>query len=270
MVTGCGFISQDKLIKLSKKVGEQLTSQTLRNYIKSDLCSGALGTENGIQVRGIMPDYPKDTIAEAFAAHAMLKVRGRKLDKIEVILAKKLGENILKGKFHSSEYKYILYDIVDAYDRKAEETLSIVNDKIIYEVFKKPTLFNIMEFDRNKPTKHKEYLIETIVAYAAEWIVLYANFSQEPFLEIKQNLQFVDAGILANVVEIAGADEKIYAGFNKRINGFFFEKDKENLVDPIYLIELYSFQMDIADKEKLLIKNLQNDPYYKAPLKFHF
>ena len=83
-------------------------------------------------------------------------------------------------------------------------------------------------------------------------------------------MQFVDAGILANVVELVGADEKFYAGFNKITNGFFFEKNKENLVDPTYLMELYLYQMDIPDKEKLLIKNLQNDPYYKAPLKFQF
>lgn len=90
------MLPKSELLKLTKCLGESISDNTLRNYIKANLVDGAIGSKTGISVRGKTTYYPISTAFHAVIAKAMMKRERRRLDQVEVVFARACAMKILK------------------------------------------------------------------------------------------------------------------------------------------------------------------------------
>lgn len=236
------MLSQTALIEISNSLGCSITPQTLRNYIKTGLCHGALNTPNGIEARGILPSYPDETLPEAMAAKAMLEVSGRKLDRISVILAKNLGAYIIKnGTEILKKDNTTIFESMSSGLCKTLGQLELSNDKIIWKKSTQPSMSSILLGKSTQKIKHKEFTIRFIEKLAAEWLTLYVNFSSSEFIKIKQQFQSLHYLLMLRPVLLADF-ENTYVGYTNE--GFTFSNERRIFLSIVDRVRSYSHYAD--------------------------
>lgn len=210
------MITQDELIKASTEFGLPLTTQTLRNYIKSGLCHGAVNTESGIQTRGILPVYPPITLAEALTAKALLEVSGRKLDRIQVVFAKFYANEILsKGPRAFLDYEETVALVANNLQHLGYKVeVDVSKNKLIWRKSVSPTMAQILSGHSQSKGKLKEFNLYTITFCAAEWITLFANFCNDDFRKLRLKYPKLNINVILNTVHLPEADE--YVGLTKQ------------------------------------------------------
>ena len=265
------MIPQDELLTTSKQLGLPLTAQTIRNYIKSGLCQGALNTDTGIQTRGILPSYPKATLAEALTAKSMLQVSGRKLDRVQVILAKALGIYILHNGFD------IKNDIIDenvlqniAVKQKSYGyELEVEKNKIIWKMHKAPTVSQILSGNVNGELKYKEYKLDEIMRLSAEWISIFVNLSNDTVINMKLSYPYIDILIMLNTVFLekfniyVGCDHYGRYDFKSKNSFFITPEEKFILFSKSFMYKkLVTENPALIDSSKTYLEKIKTIPAF--------
>lgn len=223
------MLNQYDVLNYCKELGFSLTTQTLRNYIKTGLCTGAVNTTNGIEARGILPIYPDRTLPEVLAAKVMLEVSGRKLDRIVVILAKNLASYILT---HGVDI--IFKDNIDIFMAmtngldKSHGELEFFDNIIKYRKIAKPSMKNILTGKGEQKAKCKEFWLKNIVSLAAEWLTLYLNFNDDDFKVLRRKSTELDILLILRPIKIANPII-FYVGYS--YNGYMFSQENINFLD---------------------------------------
>lgn len=264
------MIPQDELITTSKQLGLPLTAQTIRNYIKSGLCHGALNTETGIQTRGILPSYPNTTLAEALTAKSMLQVSGRKLDRVEVILAKALGSYILYNGFdiQNDVNVNVLQDIADKQKAYGYE-LEVEKNKIIWKMHKAPTVSQILSGNLNGELKYKEYKLDEIMRLAAEWISIFVNLSNDTVIKMKLSYPHIDILLMLNTVFLekfniyVGCDHHGRYDFKSKNNFFITPEEKFKLFSQSFVYKkLVTENPELIDSSNAYLEETKTLPAF--------
>ncbi len=91
------MLGQKEILKITRLAGYPVSESSLRNYIKEELCTGAIDTDKGISTQGRSAFYPFLTAIEAAVAKDMLKKSGRRLENKHVHFARWLGTRFIDG-----------------------------------------------------------------------------------------------------------------------------------------------------------------------------
>lgn len=241
------MINQYELIEESRRLSCPLTTQTLRNYIKAGLCHGAINTNNGIEARGVLPVYPIVTLPEALTAKTMMEVKGRKLDKIVVILAKVLGSYILKNE--PGIIKQNSDDIFKAITANLSPnigTFSLTEDIITWTKFNRQDIMAIMTGRGTTVSKGKDYSIRSIIALSAEWVTLFANYCNSDFRRLRE--KYPNIPYLITIRNVLLTDfSGIYVGQHSYHDYYLFSNNSDDLLSRER--KLNNLKIYLADKE---------------------
>lgn len=130
------MLGQKEVLNITKWLKLPVSESSLRNYIREELCLGALETKNGISKRGYPAFYPMQTAVEAAVAKDMLKKNGRRLEFEHVRLARRQCLKMLQ--LMGSEPCYIM-EMEQRCDntRKKSPISTELMDELVYEwIFK--------------------------------------------------------------------------------------------------------------------------------------